>query len=853
MSANDEITNAGANIGSGLQDAANAASNSKVKTKALSDSLSDFKGLVKSTGSAFLDSSDELSRFSRITDSANSLISRGASRAFGKGGAAAAGISLASNGLAALVKTLLKYNDNQLSLYDRVAKLGISTGTSADGVHSLIQSSGYWDARFEGFLGSAEKLGTGLISLGNTTSEGAAQLAKILNVTEFEDSFIKLGYSLEGLSKVQTDYIKMQESTGIKIDRDANVVKRNSLAYAESLKVLSAITGQSVDKLSQTMAAQLADTSFAIKIRQMEQSGDKAGAERLKEAATLAEELYGPDTGRAVRDLLANGYATTKQAEGLIIKSRGEAQGWARSIDQNTMDPLELVKNIGKAAVSMDKQFGKSIGFSDQLQSDIDMTAKGVANAYQIADTKTTAELKDIIIANRDKQKSDADLKNVQIAQTNTERAVGMASGEMMKSLNGPLTSALTFLTGTVKSVALFSAQLGNFLFGKQTEAFENVIRAVGDPKDIKNLEINLTSNIRDVDALIAKQKKDGDFVKQRKADYEKATAKQKEVDDRIRNKQSVTERERASTANDLMQARAIYEESKRQEASRYGKSSEELQQERESFVQRRTGTRTAYTERRTEEAQQQNATAFTEDQITKFIQFSGGLSGDLTHFNQLEPEFAKKIVAFAENYNKMTGKKLNLESAYRSPEEQAKLYDAWVAAGGSKDKPIVDTPYGRLKTPAKTHSNHNEGRAVDISSSQLDDNILKQFGLNRPVRGDDVHVEAMPGAKNGGIFDGASSGYPMMFHGTEAIIPMLDGKTVPLALKNASTDTNHSALRSSMAKSASTQTAGTSQAKTTNPAKEFADMLNDKVEQMITRVSASNSIYSDIKLYMSN
>jgi len=852
MATNDDISNSGENIGNALNDAAAAASRSKANSKALQDALRDLKGVVKSTGSAFLDSSEDFKKFNQSVDSANRFISRGSSKLFGKGGASA-GISAVSSGISSLIKSLLNYNDSQLSLYDRVSKLGISTGSSADQIHSLIQSSGYWDTRFEGFVGSVERLGTGLINLGPTTSAGAAQLAKILNVTEFEDSFIKLGYSIEGLSKVQTDYIKMQESTGIVLNKNADVVKRDSLAYAESLKVLSGITGESVDKLSQTMAAQLADVKFALRIRELEMSGDKEGAARLKETAAIVDTLYGPAEASAVRDLLANGFATTKEGEGLLVKSRSEALMWAQQVNQGTMTPTEFAQRIAKANISMDQQFGKSLNQSNEFQNQLNMTARGMGSSNQIVNASSEKAVKDIIVAQRDSQKENNALKNIQIAQIKAERAAGTASGEMMKALNGPFTSAFTFLAGTVKSVALFSAQLGNFLFGKQTEAFENVIRAVGDPADIKKLETSLNANIISLDQTIAKQRKDAEIVKDRKARYEAAERKQAEVAERLKRRQPVTERERVSTADEVMITRQVYEEAKKQEAAKYGKSSEELQQERENLARRRAGVQTSYTERKKEEAKAQETTTFTKAQVEKLFQFSGGLTGDYAHFSQLDPAFAKKLVAFAENYNKLTGKKLDLQSSYRSPEEQAKLYDAWVAAGGSETKPTVNTPYGNLTTPAKGLSNHNSGNAVDIDKAQLDDTLLRQFGLTRPHKGDKVHVEAMPGARNGGVFDGATSGYPMMFHGTEAIIPMLDGKTVPLNLKNSGSDTNHAQIRSSMGKIQETQTAAAVNTPKVNSAKDFSDMLTSKVEQMIQRVSASNSIYSDIKLYMSN
>jgi hypothetical protein len=41
-----------------------------------------------------------------------------------------------------------------------------------------------------------------------------------------------------------------------------------------------------------------------------------------------------------------------------------------------------------------------------------------------------------------------------------------------------------------------------------------------------------------------------------------------------------------------------------------------------------------------------------------------------------------------------------------------------------------------------------------------------------------------MPSAATGGIIGGPKSGYQAMLHGTEAVVPLPDGKTIPVQVK---------------------------------------------------------------------
>ena len=139
------------------------------------------------------------------------------------------------------------------------------------------------------------------------------------------------------------------------------------------------------------------------------------------------------------------------------------------------------------------------------------------------------------------------------------------------------------------------------------------------------------------------------------------------------------------------------------------------------------------------------------------YVKFTGG-TGSEQHFEKLADNVESAFLQMARDYNQLTGgKTLQVNSAFRSPQEQANV------DSGSNPK------------AAPGMSLHNVGRALDIQSAQRNEldqlGLLKKYGF-RPLQGDPPHISM----RDGGIAHGPESGYPAELHGTEAVIPLGDG-----------------------------------------------------------------------------
>ena len=215
---------------------------------------------------------------------------------------------------------------------------------------------------------------------------------------------------------------------------------------------------------------------------------------------------------------------------------------------------------------------------------------------------------------------------------------------------------------------------------------------------------------------------------------------------------------------------------------------------------------------------------------LAKIMKFGSG-SGTQDNFEALNSTFKDAVVAAATEYNSVTGNKLTINSAKRDPEDQQRLWDESVAAG----RPGKGPTGMAIGKPGR--SLHEKGEAVDIQNYKDPDAVaaLNKQGLTQKVPGDPVHFQAL----NGGIMDGADSGYPVegTMHGREAIIPLNPDSIITKLL-----DTSESQLKQEMNNNNITTTTNNSSDATAEIIMALHEMMEEKFDAMIDILEDGNN-----------
>jgi chemotaxis protein histidine kinase CheA len=188
---------------------------------------------------------------------------------------------------------------------------------------------------------------------------------------------------------------------------------------------------------------------------------------------------------------------------------------------------------------------------------------------------------------------------------------------------------------------------------------------------------------------------------------------------------------------------------------------------------------------------------------LSKYLKLQPGVN-----LQGLEPGVQKRLAGMASEYFNSTGQKIQINTAYRDSKEQAELFKK----------------YGSPRAAPPGRSKHEVGLAFDMNSADANKavglGLFDKFGFARPISAEAWHVEARearggspdnpaapgksvkvagaggketspdtgkPSAKNGGVIKGPMSGYGANLHGTEAVVPLPDGKQIPVTVNGMS------------------------------------------------------------------
>jgi uncharacterized protein YcbK (DUF882 family) len=132
-----------------------------------------------------------------------------------------------------------------------------------------------------------------------------------------------------------------------------------------------------------------------------------------------------------------------------------------------------------------------------------------------------------------------------------------------------------------------------------------------------------------------------------------------------------------------------------------------------------------AATDKQTTATPEQNAAL--EADITKYV----NLKDSGIDLASMDPAVKKRLAAVAYEYFNNTGKKIQINSAFRDPKEQAELF----------------AKYGSPRAARPGKSKHEVGLAFDMNSADANQatslGLFDKYGFQRPIASEPWHVEA--------------------------------------------------------------------------------------------------------------
>jgi len=306
-----------------------------------------------------------------------------------------------------LVTSVFKQNDQYLSAYDTLAKVGYAGEGTAESLFDVTKNTGYLGDRVGDLVGVTAGLGNDLTFLGDTAGKGIKAFFDIASISkEQRAAQIRLGYSQKEITQNQADYIKQQTKLGVVRTNDLKTLKDRSLNYGKQLMELAALTGETPEAIKAKQAEDLKDYAFNIFLRE---EGKKAGAksqeviDRLMNGVTQVGSLFGADKQKAFREIVSLGPAAqSEEARAMLRVAGSDIYKWVKQFKDGEIDITEFNKRYGAAYNNFEKNMGEAAAMNKDVAEQFGAnseTAKGAAKDLtakreEIVDRQAEAAMK---------------------------------------------------------------------------------------------------------------------------------------------------------------------------------------------------------------------------------------------------------------------------------------------------------------------------------------------------------------------------------------------------------------------------------------------------------------------------
>jgi hypothetical protein len=665
------------------------------------------------------------------------------------------------------------------ALYKGYQGLSQSGAAASDGLTGLLADvhklgMGFQDLdRFNSMIAEGRKE---LVLFGGTVFEGRRRFADLgAAMMPFQESLMNAGMTQQEINEATMGYIRLQSRVGQTQNRTANELAEGARRYLIEQDALTKLTGLTRKEQEDAREEIRSQERFAAQLAELRAKGDEKSLRAAKNLEDTYLVLYSQNklAAQGFADL-ATGMITTEAAQKSTLATQGESMRVAQMVQANQLGVAEAAQRVaaahGRTAESMRPL--AQMGVYGNVIGDF----AGDLRLRNLSDQNIAEQLKKIE-EDRIKQgvmggKAADKQQQQQTDLTRAQQDQMIATQKLIAEAIEPSLTVFQKLMVVVESVTLGLEKMLDFLgfFGKPKTAEQREADIGVDKAE----SLVATERLKVIEAereLMAK-KRTGDKLAIEAAEktLEAAKASKKAADSALLDaevKKKYADDRAAGRTGVGMSGQQIREDgsvikpgdpdytpptSAAPAAPGGAAASGGGGSAQPPAASGPTGGKN--------EAEQQM-------RAQDLFNFLGDVSGHESNYNRLDSQFRERLTAMAKEYRALTGKKLDFGSGARNERENQLV-------GG------VGT------------SNHLQGKAVDLSTNSVNAliraGLLDKYGFKQNPKSA-WHISD-DGFAMGGIATGPKSGYNALLHGTEAIVPLPDGKSIPVSMDQSSAAT---------------------------------------------------------------
>jgi hypothetical protein len=622
-------------------------------------------------------------------------------------------------------------NEQSDALYKGFQDLSRSGGAASDGMTGLfgdIQKLGLGFQDLESFTRLIGDSSRDLANFSGSVFRGRQEFAKIGKEMEpFRQGLFNAGMTQEQVNEGTMAYLSLQTRLGRSQSMTVNQLADGANKYLVEMDALTKLTGASRKEIEDQRKEAMIEEQFRAKLRQMELSGDKEGAERLRKYNDLMTAIN-PALGKGIR-ALSTGNMAADEAQRLFLTSSGQAAVDLEKVIAGTL-PMGEAADRTTAAIG---QFSDGIGVNVALLKANDQAYMSFADQQDIRIAREKGFSETLEKINKDQinqgvtGKTAADKAQQQQTEMRLNQQKSMLALQRMVNIGvEPATTAMSYFAKVVANVSLGLEKFMN-RFG------------IGPDRELTEAEIKANAEL--------KKHQDEIYKLELKRLGTRTHADRQLIDEEIKGARQKAKAAAGVARQTKKQAEADYD------AGKAGGSTTGAAQEAAAA----TGASGAPA----------GATTMSQSGLAEAGLKLRPSGGDIQKDNAvISPKLialAKKIQESIPDFGYFSGfnDKFHHTLDYASKHTQGMALD-----------------FALQRKPSKEQGEEIVGDIKSMGANKVLDEYNKPSGNST---GGHIHVE-IPKFADGGIAQGPKSGYPAELHGTEAVIPLKNG-AVPVSL----------------------------------------------------------------------
>jgi muramidase (phage lysozyme) len=677
------------------------------------------------------------------------------------------------------------------ALYKGYQGLSQSGAAASDGLTGLLADvhklgMGFQDLdRFNSMIAEGRKE---LVLFGGTVFAGRQRFADLgMAMQPFRESLMNAGMTQEEINEASMGYIRLQSRIGQTQNRTTQELAEGARRYLIEQDALTKLTGLSRKEQEDAREEIRSQERFAAQLAELRAKGDKKSLQAAKDLEDVYLVLYSQNklAAQGFADL-STGMITTEAAQKSMLGTQGESMRVSQLVQAGQLEVAEAAQRVaaahGRTAESMRPLaqmgvYGNAIGdFAGDLR------------LRSLSDQNIAEQLKKI---EEDRIKQGVEGGKAADKQQQQQTDLRLAQQEQMKATQKLVSQAIE------PSMTAFQ-KLSNIV-ANVTLAFEKLLRLIPGVGDVKTDE-QLRAREEVAKAESALQTEKTNLI---------AAERQLLAAKRTGDKLAIEAAEKTLEASKASKKQA---ESKLLDA-------EVKQKYADDRASGRTGAGMGGQQLRADGSMINPGDAdYVPPAPAGGAMPSGAPSANVTeklldYIGRIESQGNYNVLVGGKTKSDLTdmtvAQVLEFQKTMREMGHEStavgkyqiiqKTLEGLVAQGAVKlEDKFNPSTQDRLAVALMRGRGLDRYQSGNLSAAQFADNLAREWaslplatgrsayqgvGSNKSLVSRDDFMKVF--ADKGGVFTGPKSGYDAILHGTEAVVPLPDGKTIPVSMSN--------------------------------------------------------------------